>query len=994
MNVHERMTKLTAFAVTLLLLSSVLVVFNADSDASSSEYYVLLDKGNGETEWAKQSSGATVQDVLIDTLESMGADMTVVGSAISVDGVDETTIGVPGTGTYGVSGSTGVTVTSFWNVYKWDGNAWISASLSDSATNVHLSLAFGPSGYIPAETPEYRNSWVMIRGDARQTGNLDSDESTVDESAVTKWTDSGSHYASALHVGKYVISKFGIGGGMGGTAGNDVRIVCYDYETGDKEWTFSYPGIENYETGTPLIVSNEIFIPSGFGYVIKFDWMIGPGELQDDGTWTNDVRMTTSDGSSAEYDEDEFTQGGCAPMNIVSLEGTTYQTGNTSLVYDSGAIFFSNSNGMTYCIDRDLNLLWSYQSGGSIYFTTPTIVDDYVFFGALNGHLYILDKISGVLIDEKKIYTNDFLGQEYGGVASPAVFKIDGTYKLILPVSEGRGMSTRTGGYATATFDGSNISNIVKQIDVIGMTGNFLTMYESDNFNGVFASTSQGLYKISVDGSYTFLSDDIKTTKGPLNLVNDSYLIVASYAPIQVVYKIDLNGKIISTASGPTSLVNFCMTSVLVIGDWLVLPNDSGLAMLYGAFTPYVYDEPEPESNMGSILLVAGIILLALAGYYCFMRFGKKVDRPFGIIVDKLRGYLGADPMTHNTRSRHRLLVVLMVGSILTIVMFIICLCIGPTSVMSPAEAVKSLFSAVSKGGENLTYNELMVYSSRLPRTIVALVVGIGLSMAGVMYQALIRNPLVDPYIMGVSSGAGTAAIAVIGFNFTFFGLFPAHSLYLTAFAAMVGGIVAFVITMLLAEKAGGSSVNYVLAGVVVGLVFSAAQSIMLTTATEQVSSSLSWLYGSFSSVSWEHVAIVTFPVLAMSLAPLIWAKEFNLVLLGEDQAKQMGLNVKWFNRLMLILASVLTSLCVAFVGIIGFVGLVIPHLCRMILGGDHRLVMPASIALGGFLMMFADLASRTLWSGIELPVGAITTLIGIPVFAWLLIKRGKMYDG
>ena len=109
-----------------------------------------------------------------------------------------------------------------------------------------------------------------------------------------------------------------------------------------------------------------------------------------------------------------------------------------------------------------------------------------MFFGALDGHLYVLDKASGAPIDEKEIFTNDYRGKEYGGVASPAVFEVDGKYRLILPVSEGRGMSTRTGGYATVTFDGSNISDIENVIDVIGMAGNFLTMYESDGFKGVF----------------------------------------------------------------------------------------------------------------------------------------------------------------------------------------------------------------------------------------------------------------------------------------------------------------------------------------------------------------------------------------------------------------------------------------------------------------------------------------------------------------------------
>ena len=199
---------------------------------------------------------------------------------------------------------------------------------------------------------------------------------------------------------------------------------------------------------------------------------------------------------------------------------------------------------------------------------------------------------------------------------------------------------------------------------------------------------------------------------------------------------------------------------------------------------------------------------------------------------------------------------------------------------------------------------------------------------------------------------------------------------------------------MLLANRSGGSSVNYVLSGVIVGLVFGAAQTLMLTFAGDQVTGALSWLYGSFAEITWSKVWIVVIPSFAISFAALFWAREFNLVLLGEDQAKQMGLNVRKFNMLMLTLASILTAICVAFCGIIGFVGLVIPHLCRMMLGGDHRLVLPASMAFGGFLMISADLLSRMLITGFELPVGAITTIIGVPVFAWLLIKRGKMYDG
>ena len=237
-------------------------------------------------------------------------------------------------------------------------------------------------------------------------------------------------------------------------------------------------------------------------------------------------------------------------------------------------------------------------------------------------------------------------------------------------------------------------------------------------------------------------------------------------------------------------------------------------------------------------------------------------------------------------------------------------------------------------------------------------------------------------------------AVAVIAFDFTFFGLFSPHSIYLTAASAIVGGLVAFGTTMLLAQRAGGTTNSYVLSGVVVGLVFSAVQTVMIVFSGDRISSALMWLFGSFASISLVEAFSVLIPALVLSIIVLRYAKELNLVLLGEDQARQMGLDVRRFNALILILASVLASVCVAFVGIIGFVGLVIPHFCRMLFGGDHRLVLPASMAFGGCLMIFADLLSRMIILGIELPVGAITTLIGVPVFAYLLIRKGRIYNG
>ncbi|MCQ2085899.1 MAG: iron ABC transporter permease [archaeon] len=345
-------------------------------------------------------------------------------------------------------------------------------------------------------------------------------------------------------------------------------------------------------------------------------------------------------------------------------------------------------------------------------------------------------------------------------------------------------------------------------------------------------------------------------------------------------------------------------------------------------------------------------------------------------------------------RNRKRLRFMLFLGIIAVLVMLLLSLCCGAAGILSPNKIILALLSAIKKCGQDLTYDEMLVCGSRLPRTLAALAVGIGLSIAGLIYQAIIRNPLVDPYIMGVSSGAGTAAVAVIAFEFTFFGLFSSHSSYLIAIASIVSGLAAFACTMMLAEKAGGLSVNYVLSGVIVGMAFSAIQTLMMVMAGHKIANVLTWLYGSFASISWIQLKFIFVPIITMSIIPLIWAREFNLILFGEDQAKQMGLDVKWFNRCMLTYASVLTSICVSFVGIIGFVGLIVPHLCRMFIGSDHRMVMPASIFVGALIMMIADLISKMMCPGMELPVGAITTMVGVPVFIWLFVKKGKMYNG
>lgn len=354
---------------------------------------------------------------------------------------------------------------------------------------------------------------------------------------------------------------------------------------------------------------------------------------------------------------------------------------------------------------------------------------------------------------------------------------------------------------------------------------------------------------------------------------------------------------------------------------------------------------------------------------------------------------------------KRRFVGIVIFGLIMSFVAFLISISISSGGVIPVSEALSSLFSAIGKmtasesakaadpSAYELNTVELYIYQARLPRTIAAIGVGAGLAVAGCMYQAIIRNPLVDPYITGVSSGAGCLAIAAVAFSISlpFIGN---GSLYVIPVMAIVGGLAAFAVTMLVAERSGGSATNYILAGTIVGFALSSFQTVFLSMNQDNFTNAMWWLFGSFANITWENAWIVFIPAIGLSIISMFWAREFNLFMMGENQAKQLGLNVKLFKRSMMILASVLTAICVAFCGIIGFVGLIIPHACRMALGTDHRLMMPASIVLGAMLMLFADLAARTVLSPMELPVGAITAMIGTPIFAYMLIKRGRRYDG
>ncbi|TFG54746.1 MAG: iron ABC transporter permease [Methanomassiliicoccus sp.] len=342
---------------------------------------------------------------------------------------------------------------------------------------------------------------------------------------------------------------------------------------------------------------------------------------------------------------------------------------------------------------------------------------------------------------------------------------------------------------------------------------------------------------------------------------------------------------------------------------------------------------------------------------------------------------------TKASRAKFKLIMILGLGSVSLVFLFILSLTTG-TMDISFQEAMESTWNLIVNGGEHQNVQELVILNLRIPRALAVIGVGVGLSVAGVVMQALIRNPMVDPYITGVSSGAALGATLAVLAGVTLLEV----SNYALPIMAFVGASVAFLITMILAESAGGRPISYVLGGVIVGIALSAGTTLLMYFNSDKLHGVLFWLFGSFAYLTWESTLIILFTVLALTTVMLFYAKEFNVILLGDEQARQLGMNVKRFKTTMFMLVSALASVCVAFTGIIGFVGLIIPHLARMIIGGDHRLLLPASMMLGANILLVADIVCKTAVAPQELPIGAIISVIGAPFFGYLMIRMGKEY--
>lgn len=273
----------------------------------------------------------------------------------------------------------------------------------------------------------------------------------------------------------------------------------------------------------------------------------------------------------------------------------------------------------------------------------------------------------------------------------------------------------------------------------------------------------------------------------------------------------------------------------------------------------------------------------------------------------------------------------------------------------------------------------------RVPRSLLAALVGGALAAGGATFQALLRNPLAEPYILGVSGGAAVGAVGVIVLGASV----ASGSVALAAFA---GAALSIVLVLRLAASAGRTLDTRVLllAGVVAGAFFNACILLVLTfSSAESFRAALFWMMGSFSGATWREIGLLSLAGGPALLVLMALARPLNLLSVGEETAAYLGVRTERAKLAAYGTASLLTAASVAVSGVIGFVGLVIPHVVRMLWGPDHRFLIPASVLLGATFLVLADVIARTVAAPVELPIGVVTAFVGVPFFLWILRRRG-----
>ncbi|MFV0424487.1 MAG: FecCD family ABC transporter permease [Bacilli bacterium] len=304
------------------------------------------------------------------------------------------------------------------------------------------------------------------------------------------------------------------------------------------------------------------------------------------------------------------------------------------------------------------------------------------------------------------------------------------------------------------------------------------------------------------------------------------------------------------------------------------------------------------------------------------------------------------------------------------------------------------IFAGVMYGSTNLTLKDLgsstivntIILKIRFPRVLVAFIIGASLSISGLCIQSLLKNPLASPYTLGVSNGAGLAATIAFVFKLNFLGV------YTTQFVAFIGALITIYLVIKFVSLIDSNLTNetIVLTGMILSLFLGALISLIMLLNLEDSKRILLFLSGSIALKGWDEIILMLPFFIFCSVYLFIRSKQIDILSFGEEDAHSLGVNVKKLKREIMILTSLLTASAVAICGVIGFIGLVVPHISRKLFRSNHVLTIPMSAIIGGGFLIATDLIARTIAPPIELPVGAITALIGAPFFAIIYIARRR----
>ncbi|WP_414497585.1 FecCD family ABC transporter permease [Streptomyces sp. CRN 30] len=327
------------------------------------------------------------------------------------------------------------------------------------------------------------------------------------------------------------------------------------------------------------------------------------------------------------------------------------------------------------------------------------------------------------------------------------------------------------------------------------------------------------------------------------------------------------------------------------------------------------------------------------------------------------------------------------------VVSVVVAIGLGP-AVVTPGETARHLWAAISGGrigaDEVTTYQ--IIWQIRTPRVLLAALVGAGLSAVGVAIQAMVRNALADPFVLGVSSGASVGAVGV-----TVTGGLAAFGIHAVSVGAFTGALIASLLVYAASSRRGAlSPLRLVLTGVAMSLGFQAVMSLIIYFApdSEATSMVLYWTMGSFGAATWGALPVVSVVVLAGLAVLHRYGRVLDVLSLGDETATSLGFDPDRNRTVLLVLVSLVTGVMVAVSGAIAFVGLIMPHVVRMAVGATHARVLAVAPLLGAVLMVWVDLAARTLVAPRELPLGVITALVGVPVFITLMRRRGYTFGG